>query len=60
MRFDDFALAGEGEVSSLLPALVQLAKMLDNVGSGKAHPSSSTAKSDQGLIEKNSNGLTEK
>ena len=54
MGFDDFALAGEGEVSSVLPALVHLAKMLDNVGSGKAHPPSS-AKFDQGLIGKNSN-----
>ena len=36
--FDDFSLAGEGEVSSVLLVLVQLAQMRDNVVGGKAHP----------------------
>ena len=49
MGFDDFALAVEGEVSSVLPALVQLANMLNKVGGGKTHPPSS-AKLNQGLM----------
>ena len=49
MGFDDFALAIEGEVSSVLPALVHLAKMLNKVGGGKTHPPSS-AKLNQGLM----------
>ena len=54
MGFDDFALAVEGEVSCVLPALVQLAKMLDNVGGGKTHPpSTSSAKLNQGLMGEN-------
>ena len=52
MGFDDFALAGEGEVSSVLPALVQLANMLNKVGGGKTHPPSS-AKLNQGLMGEN-------
>ena len=35
MSFDDFVLAGENEVSSVLLALVQLAQVRGNVGGGK-------------------------
>ena len=38
MSFDDFSLAGEGEVTSFIPAPVQLAQMRDSIGGGKAHP----------------------
>ena len=38
MGFDDFSLAGEGEVASLLLARVQLARTRGEVGGGKAHP----------------------
>ena len=38
MCLDVFALAGEGEVASLLLALVQLPRTRGKVGGGKAHP----------------------
>ena len=38
MCFDDFVLTGEGEVSSVLLALVQLAQVRGNVGGGETHP----------------------
>ena len=37
MCLDDFALAGEAEVASVLLPLVQLARTRGEVGGGKAH-----------------------
>ena len=38
MCLDDVPLAGEGEVASVVLALVQLAHARCEVGGGKAHP----------------------
>ena len=39
MCLDDFSLAGEAEVSSVLLALVQLAQVRGDVVGGETHPS---------------------